>query len=306
MTAELRLVEMGRSTGHSLLSAALSRLRAVTAQSSSSLGNLSRSARPLIVGRMLPVIALLLPCSAASAGPDWDEIGDAGPLRSRAQILFGAGPVQTIAGTFALSALAGGDEDEDAQDMYRLVIVNPVQITFSAGTAAAFGGESDLNTKLWLFDADGLGLLANDDFDGPQSGFFDVSDDGTKITIDQPGVYFLAVSSSESEPVDEFGQPIFFIDQQTEISGPDGLGGGGAIAGWSGRGAPGFYVIGLTGAGFSPLGDFSGDGAVDGADLAQILADWGLCLTTGSCPADLNFDGVVDASDLGLLLANWG
>ena len=48
------------------------------------------------------------------------------------------------------------------------------------------------------------------------------------------------------------------------------------------------------------VGDLNGDGFVNGADLAALLAQWG---TNGA--ADLNNDGVVDGADLATLLANW-
>ena len=51
-----------------------------------------------------------------------------------------------------------------------------------------------------------------------------------------------------------------------------------------------------------PVGDLNGDGIVNGADLALILASWGAC---PGCPADLNGDGVVDGGDLAFILANW-
>ncbi len=47
--------------------------------------------------------------------------------------------------------------------------------------------------------------------------------------------------------------------------------------------------------------DLNGDGFVDAADLASLLAQWG---TAGS--ADFNGDGAVDAADLAALLSNWG
>ena len=50
-------------------------------------------------------------------------------------------------------------------------------------------------------------------------------------------------------------------------------------------------------------GDFNGDGAVNAADLAEILAAWGACVL---CREDMNFDGRVDAADLANLLAAWG
>jgi hypothetical protein len=47
--------------------------------------------------------------------------------------------------------------------------------------------------------------------------------------------------------------------------------------------------------------DFTGDGVVDAADLAALIAAWG-----SSGPADLDADGVVDAADLAALIAAWG
>ncbi len=48
--------------------------------------------------------------------------------------------------------------------------------------------------------------------------------------------------------------------------------------------------------------DFDGDGFVNAADLAQLLAAWG----TDDAAADLTDDGVVNAADLAELLAAWG
>ena len=48
-------------------------------------------------------------------------------------------------------------------------------------------------------------------------------------------------------------------------------------------------------------GDFDGDGAIGGGDLAVLLSEWG-----GPGLSDLNLDGVADASDLAMLLSRWG
>ena len=56
---------------------------------------------------------------------------------------------------------------------------------------------------------------------------------------------------------------------------------------------------GLCVADLAPAG---GDGRVDGADLAFVLAQWG---ASGGA-ADLNHDGVVNGGDLGVLLGLWG
>ena len=50
------------------------------------------------------------------------------------------------------------------------------------------------------------------------------------------------------------------------------------------------------------VGDLDGDGAVNGADITQLLIAWGAD-NPGS--RDLNADGRVDGIDLGLLLDHW-
>jgi len=62
-----------------------------------------------------------------------------------------------------------------------------------------------------------------------------------------------------------------------------------------------FSAADCDGAGVIP-GDLNGDGVVDGADLGELLSQWGPCV---GCSADLNGDGVVDGVDLGILLSNW-
>jgi hypothetical protein len=58
--------------------------------------------------------------------------------------------------------------------------------------------------------------------------------------------------------------------------------------------------------GASPCtGDVTGDGAVDGSDLAAVLVAWG-SNGQGELDTDLNDDGIVDSADLGQLLSNWG
>lgn len=50
-------------------------------------------------------------------------------------------------------------------------------------------------------------------------------------------------------------------------------------------------------------GDLNGDTYVNGADLGDLLSNWGKC--GGQCAADLSNDGHVNGADVGALLSNW-
>ena len=95
--------------------------------------------------------------------------------------------------------------------------------------------------------------------------------------------------TTEPIPFDLAGLPRIVDDPKT----PD-----------TGNGTPPIVDMGayeFTGT-VNPL-DLTGDGVVDAADLAQLLADWGAC---PGCAADYTADGIVSAADLAELLANWG
>ncbi len=52
------------------------------------------------------------------------------------------------------------------------------------------------------------------------------------------------------------------------------------------------------------LADFTHDGVVNGADLGNLLSNWGLTLPSGA--GDVNHDGIVNGPDLAILLGSWG
>jgi len=60
-------------------------------------------------------------------------------------------------------------------------------------------------------------------------------------------------------------------------------------------------VTHISGGGSACATDLTGDGVVDGADLAILLVQWG---ADGS--ADFSGDDIVDGADLAVLLAVWG
>jgi hypothetical protein len=65
----------------------------------------------------------------------------------------------------------------------------------------------------------------------------------------------------------------------------------------------GDHSLGLKGC---ILGDVDGDGAVDLADLTQLLANYGTTEGATYEDGDLDGDGDVDLSDLATLLAHYG
>jgi hypothetical protein len=134
----------------------------------------------------------------------------------------------------------------DTEDMFLIEIIDPEN--FVAETAPPTGSAS-FDTQLWLFDSQGRGVLGNDDAaPGVQgSRIRSPSDDGSAIP--HPGRYYLAISGKNDFPINANGA-IFNQASATEVSGPDGPGGGFPIEAWSGPGPTGDYMIRLTGAGF--------------------------------------------------------
>ncbi len=196
----------------------------------------------------LGVGGLLLAAGATTvvwAGFDWvqDCMIDAGSLPATAQVVAAPGPVGSIRGCLGTGAAAG---PEDFEDMYLINIVDPV--VFSAQTLA---DETPFNPQLFLFDAGGLGLLANDDISDKdvQARLLPNSNDGTGVVINAPGLYLLAISGFDNDPLAP-GGPIFNQADPVEISGPDGPGGAQPINAWNNAGMPpetGPYTIILSG-----------------------------------------------------------
>ncbi len=257
------------------------------------------------------------------AGPSWVEPGDAGSVPGTAQLTLGTGALLSIVGTLEGTVAASGTDD--FEDMYVIAILDPG--TFIATTALS-PGFAEFDSRLYLFDITGLGLLGNDDAssaiaaapagksfgacclpDGSCDNLFDfdcleqggefqgngtdckfvqcptggaslgnASDDGTNVVITQPGLYLLAITVTPRFPVSTTGA-IFDFASSSEVSGPDGPGGGDPIIDWDvpipsapAGGVPGDYTIQLSGTGFAQSQDI------------QLLAD----IKPGGCPNPLN------------------
>lgn len=192
------------------------------------------------------VLALTVPSQAF--GPDYNEgPTDAGNRPETARRPTGSGTLSTISGS------TGQEGPSDFQDMYLIQIDNPA--AFRASTVAADGGAASFNTEIWLFRQNGRGLLGNDDDDDsgtPQSKIKQPATDVTGQLIPGPGLYFLAISGRNDNPLSTGFDQIFNQAVDTEISGPDGLGGANTITDWDNGGQTGDYIIALQGVSFPP------------------------------------------------------
>ncbi|MEN3000794.1 MAG: DVUA0089 family protein [Armatimonadota bacterium] len=253
----------------------------------------------------------------ASAGnPDdcpppepWDEAynggGDAGDLPATAQIVHLPDavhcqtPVQRIR----------GDLGADDVDMYVICITDPDNFVASTVGGAAF------DTQLWLFRCDGTGVVHNDD--AVNTTVLQSRIDNSTGCIPAPGIYLLAISRYNRDPVDANGRRLWNDTLERSLNCADGPGRNNPVAGWTGTTPAGRYAITLQGAYFvRPTGcqeppcqphngDVINNGCIDDADLLQVLFAFG---QTGSNlgRVDVNCDAVVDDADLLQVLLNFG
>ncbi len=177
--------------------------------------------------------AVALTCATATASGAQvgvTENGDAGSVPSTAQVI--PGPVDEITGTLATL---------DQEDLYRVCLAGGQ--TFSASTV----GSEIADTQLFLFDASGRGVFANDD---NATSLQSTLPAGISLAPTQGGIYYLGVSSFDADPVSSAG-PIFddFVlidDVKYQIPVPPG--GNAPVSDWTFFGTyTGGYRIQLTG-----------------------------------------------------------
>jgi len=226
------------------------------------------------------MLAIASLASLAAAGPEWDEGSqDAGNLPGNAQAAKGMGQLQHIEGELATTLLARGTLD--FQDMYLIGIEDPEN--FTATTLNGLGGFAQFDAELFLFFADGRGLLASlaTQKKGRDPLILPMATDNSEAFIPYKGRFLLAISGQPSSPRSQMGDtPIFFFQSFDEVSGPDASGGPFPIDAWSGPGEQGQYLIALTGAVLLPFGCNMADvappfGQLDFSDVVQFLIYFG-------------------------------
>lgn len=237
---------------------------------------------------ILPALVSLALLALAPAAGAAVESGDAGDLPATAQDLTGA-PVTAIEGTLA--------EGSDV-DMYRLCLDGGRSFS-----ASAVGGTA-VDTQLFLFDAAGRGVYANDDQgDGVVQSLLPA---GHPLTPLAQGEYFLAVGVYNLDPQSDGGS---IFPAVTGVTGPTGPGGAGPVTGWGGRpDVPGAYTLTVTGADCTPGSDRTPPtvdlrSPVDGAVVRPgdpVVVDYS-CADTGgslleSCTGTLPVGALLDTS----------
>jgi hypothetical protein len=191
---------------------------------------------------LVAVVALIVLANSASA-ISWIEVGDAGQSIATAQTPTPPGqPLNNIFGSF----LSTGDVD-----IFTIFISNPA--AFSATTV--LGTSTLIDTQLFLFNSSGLPVYMNDDAAG-----------GTTVQSTLPaanglgpqtaGIYYLAISLSDNEPVNFANQLLFALGATTSVRGPNPIATG-PLFNWDTSGVAanstiGAYQINLTGASTVP------------------------------------------------------
>ncbi|HEY9880166.1 MAG TPA: hypothetical protein V6D29_17050 [Leptolyngbyaceae cyanobacterium] len=178
------------------------------------------------------------------------EVDDAGESLGTAQVIPDSPSLlESISGI-----LSGFD---DPADLFRIFLTDGQ--SFSASTV----GGSDFDTRLYLFDSQGLGVYFNDDasVDTMQS----TLPANTAFTPTQPGFYYLGIALPEYAPVSAKGDSIFpslsdfpidvpIEDILTGVYGATGSGGSDPFNGFDGAilSDGGGYTVKLTGAQAAP------------------------------------------------------
>ena len=183
---------------------------------------------------MLLKLALVAVLSLGVALADTVIANNAGPLPSSAEDLSADRSLGVIVGS--LSTGYNNSAFPNFESVFKIDILNYRE--FSAKTVSVPFGAPD--TDLFLFDATGRGVYANDDASagntlsclpsGDAANPCSSGRNGTGPTSD--GVYYLAVANSADYPISSSGE-IFKILNSTDVVGPDlTMGGASPIIGW--------------------------------------------------------------------------
>jgi len=168
----------------------------------------------------------------------WLEDVDAGDTLANAQITAGSGGLSRIDGSLP----DGGDGD-----LYKIVVTN------FAGFSAIVTAPAEGDSRLALFDAQGKGVVFNDD--ASDASLLSAIDYATSKQPAANGIYYLGIMTQGKLPASTVGgasASIWTTDNPTSQKTPDGPGAANPLAGFDGDGGSLVnYSILLTGAAYA-------------------------------------------------------
>jgi hypothetical protein len=179
-------------------------------------------------------IAVALAATAVAQAVTFRESGDAGNLPTTAQVASGA--VDGIEGIL--------EPTTTDVDLYQVCLAGGR--SFSATTGPPPPGFTGLDTKLYLFDASGRGVYANDDFVGLTS----TLPAGHPLTPSEAGIYYLGISFFGTFPFSGGGHIFGEASDASGVYAPEGPGGELPLSHWRSNFIPAgrdTYRIALTG-----------------------------------------------------------
>jgi hypothetical protein len=137
----------------------------------------------------------------ASASTIWHEgdlgEGDAGGQLASGNVVFGFGSLTEIIGSF------GTNQTTSGADMYEIFIADPS--TFSLTTVADLNNPV-VDPSIFLFAADGTGIVGNDNASGVSTQSSIPAGNTNSLT---PGLYFVLITPSGNLPEDKNNNSIF-------------------------------------------------------------------------------------------------
>jgi len=206
---------------------------------------------------------------------EYVESGDAGDLPGTAAVVSGSGALSKIRGN-----LAGTDAD-----MFQINICSPG--SFEATTV----GGSTVDTQLFLFDANGVGITHDDD--DPITGVLQSRLSSLYTSSLPAGNYYLAISAYNMDPVDASNALLWLSTPFNVERFPDGPGAANPVRAWLASGSAGAYAIALQGSCFVSTGPACYPNC-DGSNVPPILnvSDF-ICFQTKYAAGDpyANCDG---------------
>ncbi|MGB6296208.1 MAG: filamentous hemagglutinin N-terminal domain-containing protein [Rivularia sp. (in: cyanobacteria)] len=152
-----------------------------------------------------------------------------------------------------VNGITGSLSNNNDVDIYKISL--PGNQTFSATTV---NRSTNVDTRLFLFDANGRGVYSNDD-ENDQTRQSTLPD-RHPLTPQKAGNYYLAITSYENEPLSEDGT-IFGSSSFTDILGATENGGSQPLSSWNNNGTEiGTYVVSITDSSTTPAVISGGSG----------------------------------------------